>query len=195
MTLSLSDWNPRDAVVGVLDLCNINTPDGDFGFLLGQDGIFTDVNGKRWYGSTLISVPKLQSAIDGIAPAGTIDLTFIQDPSMPDLVDQVKELGLEYLDGRPITFWIQPIRSMAELQAPVLAPHLHLTRTMRSLTFTASGARDRRITLGFEPWTEDRRAARRIALNTEGHAKLTGTANPSLTFMPTENFEEEALFG
>ena len=66
---------------------------------------------------------------------------------------------------------------------------------MRRLTLTASGARDRRITLGFEPWTEDRRAARRIALNTEGHAKLTGSASPSLSFMPTETFEEEALFG
>ncbi|WP_370281567.1 hypothetical protein [Pseudooceanicola sp.] len=195
MTADFDAWGLRDSVVGMLDLCNINTPDGDFGFLLGQDGVFTDVNGKSWYGSTLISVPKLQSAIDGIAPAGAIDLSFIQDPSSPDLVAQVRELGLDYLDGRPITFWVQPFRSMAEMQAPVLPPHLHLTRTMRSLTFTASGARDRRITLGFEPWTEDRRAARRIALNTEGHAKLTGSANPSLSFMPTETFEEEALFG
>ncbi len=51
------------------------------------------------------------------------------------------------------------------------------------------------MTLTFEAWTENRRAARRIILNTEGHANLIGEANPSLEMIPTVDFEEEKLFG
>ncbi|MGI3169980.1 hypothetical protein ACRARG_12545 [Pseudooceanicola sp. C21-150M6] len=195
MTLTIEQWNPRDRLVGFLDLVNINTTDGDFGFIAGTDGVFTDINGKTWYGSTLISVPRLQSAIDGVAPSGSIEMSFIQDPSDVDVVGQIRELGLAYIKDRPISFYLQPIRSMSEFHAPTLPPELHMTRTMRTLTFAGAGAAERSITVGFEPWTEDRRSAKRIAYNTDGHAKLIGSANPSLSFMPTENFEEEKLFG
>lgn len=195
MTLTIEQWNPRDRLVGFLDLVNINTTDGDFRFIMGTDGTFTDVTGKTWYGSTLISVPRLQSAIDGIAPAGSIEMSFVQDPSDLDVIERLRELGVAYVWNRPITFFIQPIRAMSEFQAPSLAPELHTSRTIRTMTLSGSGARDRRISIGFEPWTEDRRSSRRIALNTVGHAKLAGSENPSLSFMPTENFEEEKLFG
>jgi len=195
MTLMVEQWNPRDRLVGKLELVNINTTDGDFGFIAGTDGEFTDINGKVWTGSALISVPRLQSAIDGVAPAGSIEMSFIQDPSRDDVVSQLRDLGVACIRDRAISFYIQPIRTMEEFYAPVLAPELHTTRTMRTMSLSGAGAAERRITIGFEPWTEDRRSAKRIALNTEGHAKLTGTANPSLSFMPTENFEEEKLFG
>lgn len=195
MTLDLVDWSPRDRVVGFLDLVNISTADGDYGFILGQDGKFTDVNGKVWWGSQALSVPKLQSAIHGVAPAGQLRFAWFQDPNGPDLITKMRTLGLPYIDGRTVSFWVQPLREMAELQAPVLAPHRHLSRIMRTLDIGARGAAGRFIEVGFVPWTEDRKSARRIAMNTEGHARLTGSANPSLTFMPTESFEEELLFG
>lgn len=195
MTLTIEQWNPRDRLVALLDLVNINTADGDFGFISGTDGVFTDVNGKMWYGSTLISVPRLQSAIDGVAPAGSIEMSFVQDPSDDDVVGQLRDLGLDYIKDRPISFYVQPLRSMEEFYAPTLPPELHTVRTMRTMTLAASGAAERSISVGFEPWTEDRRSARRIAYNTDGHARLTGAANPSLSYMPTENFEEEKLFG
>ncbi|MFY0620037.1 hypothetical protein [Shimia sp.] len=192
---TIDGWNPRDDVVGVLNLVNIHTEDGEFGFLLAQDGVFVDVNGKHWYGSTLLSSPKLQSAIDGVAPAGEISVSFFQQPDAPDLVDQMLSLGVDYVNGHKIEFYLQPICSMAEFSAPTIAPQLELTRTMRKLSYRASGAEDRSIGLSFEPWSEERRAARRITLNTDGHAKLLGAANPSLEYMPTQDFEEEKLFG
>lgn len=195
MVETIESWNPRDDLVAVLDLVNIHTTDGEFGFLLAQDGVFTDVNGKKWYGSTLLTAPKLQSAINGVAPAGEISMSFFQQPSGPDLIDQILSLGTEYVASLPIEFYFQPIRSQAELYAPVIAPQLQLTRTMRTLTYRATGAEDRSIGVTFEPWSEERRAARRITLNTEGHAKLLGATNPSLEYMPTVDFEEEKLFG
>lgn len=195
MTLSIEGFDPRDDVVGVFDLVNINTPDGDFGFLMGTDGIFTDVNGKKWVGSTILSVSRLQSAIDGVAPAGSVGMSFFQDPDQVDVIAEIKALGVDYLNGRSITFYWQPFRSQEEFYAPDLPPQQWLQRTMRTLTFKANGALDRSISVGFESWSEDRKAARRIALNTEGHALLTGSPNPSLEFMPTSDFEEEKLFG
>ena len=195
MSLSFDTFDPRDDVVGVLDLVNVNTADGDVGFLLGTDGIFTDVTGKRWYGSTLLSASRLQSAINGKAPSGTIGLSYIQDPDQPDLIDQIKAQGGAYLIGRPVTFYWQPLHDMAEFYAPTIAPQMFLSRIMRTVTMTAEGAQTRQISVGFEAWTEDRRAARRIPLNTEGHARILGAPNPSLEFMPTDAFEEEKLFG
>lgn len=191
----IEGFDLRDDVVGVLDLCNINTPDGDFGFILGTDGIFIDINGKKWVGSTVLTVSRLQSAIDGVAPSGSVGMSFFQDPDQEDLISEIKALGVDYVDGRPITFYYQPISSHAEFYAPTIAPVQWLQRTMRTLSFKATGALDRSISLGFESWSEDRKASRRIMLNTDGHKLLTGVANPSLEYMPTVDFEEEKLFG
>ncbi|MAY85583.1 MAG: hypothetical protein CML02_02495 [Pseudooceanicola sp.] len=191
----MPEFDLRDDVIGILDLVNLDTPDGEFGFLLGVDGVFTDVTGKAWVGSTALGSDRLQSAINGVAPEGRIAFSFFQDPQQPDLVEQVKALGIGYLTGRAISFWYQPISSVAELNAPVLPPRKWLTRTIRTLSVRANGARDRTLSLGFEAWTEDRRAARRITLDTRGHAQLIGAANPSLEFRPTSDFTEEKLFG
>ncbi|QDC11283.1 hypothetical protein FHY55_19490 [Oceanicola sp. D3] len=195
MTLSDAQWNPRDQVVGILDLVNINTPDGDFGFMIGTDGAFTDINGKTWVGSAMLQVGRLQSAIDGVSPSGSLDMAFFQDPDQGELIAEIKELGLDYLNGREATFYWQPLASVEELYAPVLPPQLWLTRIMRRVTYAMTGPLDRRMSLGVESWAESRRSARRITLSTEGHGILIGEANPSLEFMPTSNFQEQRLFG
>lgn len=185
----------RAPVVALLDLCEVDTVDGPARFIIGADGAFRDVDGHDWCGSQLLSVSSLQAAIDGEAPSGSLTVSYFQDPDAPDLVQQVKAGGIDQIDGRQITFLVQPILSMSEFRQPSVPPVQWLQRTMRALTFAASGAQDRSITLSFEAWSEQRRGSRRLRMNTDGHATLIGEANPSLSLMPTSDFEEEKLFG
>ncbi|OWU80430.1 hypothetical protein [Phaeobacter sp. 22II1-1F12B] len=195
MSFFPAGYDYSDHVRAALDLCEIDTTDGPARFIVGVDGIFRDINGNSWYGSQLASVTSLASALEGQAPEGSATLSFFQDPDADSLIAQIKALGLDYIRGRAITFYVQPINSQSEFYAPTVAPVQWMQRVMRSLVFSASGAQDRSISVTFEAWSENRRAARRIVLNTEGHAKLIGEANPSLEFMPTSDFEEEKLFG
>ncbi|MCB2130814.1 MAG: hypothetical protein KDE03_17545 [Rhodobacteraceae bacterium] len=195
MTFFPSQYDPRETVVGALDLVEMDTPDGPQRFMVGTDGKFIDVAGGVWWGSQLISVSSLSSALNGDAPEGTITLEFFQDPNSTNLIAEVRQLGVEYIAGRSIAFLVQPLRSIAEFYAPTLPPIQIAQRVMRTLTFSASGAQNRSMTVGFEAWTENRRGARRVVLNTAGHAQLIGRANPSLEFIPTNDFREENLFG
>lgn len=195
MSFFPADYNPRDDVLAGLDLVAVDTPDGILRFIIGTDAVFTDLNGDAWYGSQMIGVGNMESAINGVAPEGSITLSFFQDPDAPSLIDEIKSLGVDYIAGRQIIFYFQPIKSQAEFYAPTIAPLQWAERTMRTLTFAASGALDRTITLGFEASTEFRKAARRAILNTDGHASLIGEANPSLSLIPTTDSTEEKLFG
>lgn len=188
-------YNPQGEILGALDLCELDTPDGPARFIIGADGVFTDVDGNKWYGTQLASVTSLESALEGRAPEGSITLSYFQDPDADDLIAQIKALGSDYIKGQPIRFYFQPIGSQAELYNPKVAPIQWMQRTQRSLTYRFSGAQDRSIVLGFEAWTENRRAARRTVMNTEGHAKLIGEKNPSLKYMPTTGSKEWLLFG
>lgn len=183
-----------DEVIGKLEMVNINTPDGDFGFLIGTDGKFVDANGKVWYGSQMISASALEAAYNGVAPRGEMTLAFFQDPDAPDLVDQIKALGRDYVLGREITFYTQPFTEPAQLYAPTLQPILVMKRTMRSIRFNANGPQDRTISVTFESLWERRRQSRRFVYNTTDHSKLIGTTNPSLEFIPTVDFQEQKLF-
>lgn len=195
MSFFPKSYNPRDDAIAMLDLAEIETPDGQARFMIGTDGLFTDINGKVWHGSQMINVSSMQAAIGGAAPEGSISLSYFQDPDADNLIGKIRELGADYVAGRAIRFYFQTIRSQAEFVAPTIPPLLWSTRTMRTIKTTCKGAQDRSITLSFEAWTENRRVARRIIMNTEGHAKLIGEANPSLSMIPTSDFEEENLFG
>lgn len=195
MTFFPADFDPRDDVAFALNLVNVNTPDGDFGFLLGVDGKFTDTTGKVWHGSQLLRPGDDEFAIDGIAPSGSLTISFFQDPTAPDVVAQMRALGADYVNGRQITFLIQPLRSQEDFYAPTVAPLQYMARTMRKLSFALNDAQDRSITVTYESAFENRRSARRLVYNTTDHARLTGAANPSLEFIPTHDFQEEKLFG
>ncbi|EEX09629.1 conserved hypothetical protein [Ruegeria lacuscaerulensis ITI-1157] len=189
------DFDPTADVVGVLELCEIDTPDGPARFIIGTDGVFTDVSGNQWWGSQLIGVGSLASALNGEAPAGSVTLSFFQDPDADDLIAQIRELGDDYVKNRPITLFKQHFGSMSEMYAPKTAPVPWLQRTMKTISYQFSGAQDRSIVVGFEAVTENRRAARRIILNTVGHSQLLGYENPSLEYAPTTDYEEGKLFG
>lgn len=185
----------RAANVAVFDLVNINTTEGDFGFLLGADGVFTDVNGKIWHGSTLLAAGTIESALNGIAPSGQMTFSYFQDPDQPDVIAEFHALGADYVRGRPVTFWRQPFNDISEMYAPVFAPILSVTRRATSLTYGLTGAQDRSITLSFESIGDPRNTSRGTEYSVAGHEILIGEPNPSLEFMPTDTFEEEPLFG
>ena len=189
-------FDPRSPVSHALDLVEVDTSDGETTrFLLGTDGVFVDMLGREWMGSSMASVTGMQSAIDGIAPVGTASLSYFQDPADTDLIAKLKSLGLSYIAGREIRFYIQPIALVEDLYRPTTAPILWATRIMRQISYKANGAQDRQISVSFETWAERRGAARRIKMDTEGHAALLGAPNPSLEFKPTVDFTEEKLFG
>lgn len=192
---AIPGFDPRAEVANVLNLVDVETTEGSFGFLVGTDGKFTDVNGKVWWGSTILSASAIESALNGASPSGTLSLSYFQDPSQPDLIAQLQALGPDYVIGNTVTFYWQPLLSVAEFYAPTIEPQRLVTRTIREMTMRAAGAQDRVITLGFESWAEDRRTARRITFSQEGHEQLLGTSNPSLEFRPTDVREDEKLFG
>lgn len=194
MSFFPAGFDPRADVVGALDLVNINTPDGDFGFLLGVDGKFTDVNGKTWWGSTLLAGGDMEMPINGTAPSGSLTLSFFQDPGQPDLIGQMMALGAAYVAGRSATFYVQPLTAVEQFHAPILAPIPLAVREMRSLTWRAVGALERSITVAFEGAFAGRNTARGYFYTTADHARLIGEPNSSLQFMPSDTFQEQPLF-
>lgn len=189
------DWfDLRADVVFALNLVSVDTPDGVFGFMLGADGIFTDVNGMQWFGSQLISGSDDEYSIGGSAPSGRLTMSFFQDPGAPDVVAQIRELGSDYVAGRPLVQWVQPLRSQAEFYAPPVAPVPVMTRTMRQISYRLDEGQGRSIGLTYEGGFETRRQARRMVWNAVDHGRLIGADNPSLEFMPQIYDREEKLF-
>lgn len=191
-------FDPRDDLVGILQLANVNTPDGDFGFMLGSDGRFVDVNGKEWWGTVLIGTPEQEMSINGVAPSGQIALSWFADPTQTEdgatLIDQVKALGSDYVAGRAITFYVQPLTDMNQLWAPVLAPIPRGSYEMTSIGFSLVNTTTRTLSLSWEGAFAGRNTARGYHYTTEDHAKLIGAANPSLTYAPMDGRQTEKLF-
>lgn len=195
MSFFPAGFDPRSEVVGALDLVSIITEDGTFRFLLGIDGILADQDGNRWLGSQLLDSSELRLSIQGEAPAGSLTLSFIPDPEGEDLIAQIRALGTDYVRGRAIEFWLQPLLSIDEIFAPSLPPQKWLTRKAAHVEFDLSGALERRITLTFEGPFTGRNTAPGLQYTVADHTRLIGASNSSLRFMPTDTFQEEKLFG
>lgn len=195
MSVFPEGFDPRADVVGVLDLISIDTPDGLARFMPGIDGIFTDVDGHQWVGSTLITPGDMELARGGAAPSGSIGMSFFQDPAAADLVTELRALGAAYVAGREIVFWAQPLLTLNDFYAPTVPPFRVATRLATSPTFGGEGAYQRSIMLAFETGFAGRGEARGWQYTTEDHARLTGSANPSLTYMPTDLAYDEKIFG
>lgn len=191
-------FDPRADVSGVLRLANINTPDGDFGFMLGVDGRFVDTTGKEWWGTVLASGPEVELAINGAAPAGQITLSWFADPTQigPEagLIEDIKTLGSDYIKGRALTLYVQPLTATAQLWAPITPPIPYAQVTMQSVAFSLSGSSERSISLVWEGAYRGRNTARGYYYTTTDHAKLIGAANPSLTYAPMDGRQVEKLF-
>jgi len=195
MSIFGEGFDPREDILGLIGLIEIETPDGTARFMAGIDGVFRDAQGREWIGSQLLQAGELEWSRGGEAPEGMILLSFFQDPDAPDLIGKVRALGAEYLAGRKVRYYVQPIRSMTDFYAPVLPIILLATRTAGSVTYEMNGDIARRMSLSVEGPMAGRRAARSRLYTVEDHSRLVGAPNPSLQYMPLEPREEEALFG
>lgn len=193
------EYDLRADIVGVLDLVELDTTEGIFRFLLGDDGSFTDINGNVWIGSKLISCSELEFSINGSAPGIELGLTFIQDPDQPDVIAEMRELGSAVVKGRPARFYMQYIEATREFFRPAYAPQLLTKRTMMNLAFSFEGPQVRRISLQVEGPFDLRAKPVGGRYNTADHSRRLGLApgviNPSLEFMPIHGIDEQALFG
>lgn len=198
MSFFPASFDPRAEVVGALTLASVDTVDGLFNFMVGTDGVFTDTLGRAWVGSTLIGSSDIEQAINGVAPAGEATLSWFDDPALRDpessVMEQVKALGADYVRGRALTFYVQPLTDFAQFWQPVIAPIPFARYTMQSLVFSFDGPLQRSITLRWEGVFGGRQTARGWYYTTADHAKLIGAANPSLTYMPKDNMRTEQLF-
>ncbi len=180
----------------VFELVNINTSEGDFGFLLGSDGVFTDATGKDWIGSTLFSGEAPGVGLGGVAEAASLSISYADDPENPaEVIDKLRDLGSAYVAGRPVTYFLQCFDYEAQLYAPRYAPIQTATQIARHLSFDAPSAFERSVTLHMESEFAVRGQAKRLVYNTASHARQLGAANPSYEFIPTEARTERSLLG
>lgn len=184
----------RAPVQRLMHLVNVNTPDGDFGFIIGADGRFTDVNGKDWWGSQLVQADGLGFGLNGTAKGSSVSLSFFEDPGEPStLIDDIKTLGAAYVKGRPLTRYVQVFDSVDQMYAPVHAPLQVSRMIMDHVTIEAPNDITRIIRLNLEGEFRVRNGARRLVYNTTDHARQLGAANPSYEFIPTEPRVEKSL--
>lgn len=195
MSLLPEGFDPRAPIIGLLDLVSIEAPSGLYRFMVGQEGIFRDLAGNPWYGSQLISASALEWSRDGKAPGGSLTLNYFQDPTAPDLIDQLQASGDADIKGAPVRFYVQPLASHADLYAPRWAPVLVATKTAGTLRYEFQGDVQRSISLTLEGPAALRRTARGLNYTVADHARLIGAANPSLEYMPQIARPEEKLFG
>ena len=189
-------FDPRDPIAGLLHLVEMDTPDGPARFLLHSDGVFTDVNGKAWMGAQLVSDEAVGFGLGGTAKASTLTLNYVEDPADPsDLIAEIRALGVDYVKGYELRFYVQPLASVEEIYAPTWAPQQKAAMIMNHLTWNVPDALNRSITLHLEGAFRVRGGARRLVYNTSDHARQLGTANPSYEFMPTDPRQEEMFAG
>lgn len=195
MSVFPEGFDPRADVVLKLDLVLVDTPDGPFGFILGTDGLFVDVNGQQWWGSQLIKAGDLEFSLNGTAPSAELVMAFFQDPDAPNLVNQINALGASYVEGRELIYYEQYFNSHEELYAPVFPPMEVLRRRMRKIRTSAEGPQMRVVALSIEGPFASRRNARRRIYNSTDHSAEVGSPNPSLDFIPRDANFKEKLWG
>ncbi len=191
-----SGFDPRQDVVGVMDLVLMDTPDGPFRFILAADGKFTDTAGNVWWGSQLFGRPRIEQPINGRAPAIVFTISYFFDPDLgDDLAEKVMELGSDYVKGRNLKMFKQFLFSHNDLYQPVLAPIPRATFEMRHISTRLTGPVERAIALTCETSSAGRNLRRGLIANTLGHAALVGHPNPSLSFMPSDLTVEQKIWG
>lgn len=195
MTFFPADFDLDAPGAGVLHLVRLDTPDGYAHFMLGTDGVFQDTNGASWVGTQLFRSGDTPISINGSAPEGVLSMSWIQAEGAPSLVDELRDLGSDYVKGREIAFFVQPIDVIEEFYAPRWAPVRFRTGTMQAVSFEIDGPLRRKISLTFESTLIGRNTARGLTYTTTDHSTLVGTPNASLRNVPRDNRTPEKLFG
>lgn len=189
-----TDWDLSSEVVGLLLLAELDCVDATIRFILNDEGQFTDSNGNVWLGSKLLSMSELDFPTNGEAPLTTLKFSYTYDADVADVVSAAREDGLAAIKGRPCRFYLQYIAQTGEFFAPVHAPLLISTRTMRSLEYELNGPQMRSLSVKIEtPF--DGRSKPVNGRYTDADQRRRYPGNPSLEFMPTNSSDDEQLFG
>lgn len=181
--------------VGIIELVHLNTAIGPARFILNEDGFFRDTSGNVWTGSKLISVSEIEYSVNGSAPAIELSFSFIQDPDSEDLVQAVKDMGLAAVKGRDATFYIQYLSAFGEFFKPVFPPQKLTVRKMTNIGYSFDGPQIRGLSLTVEGPFNLRSRPLGLRYNTADHSRRVGHDNPSLEFMPNNQFDDQPLFG
>lgn len=184
-----------DEAVGAALLCELDTSEGFIRLLFGEDGVFTDINGKQWLGSTLLNIGDVERSSNGSAPSWEISLSYVYDPTRgQDLIAAIREFGVAAIDGRPARLYFQYFGKIEEMFAPIHESILISKHTMRRLVYNIEGPQDRTVAVTCEgPYP-----LRSKPVNgryTDAEQRRRGNGDTSLRFMPTHGFDDEPLFG
>ena len=190
-----SEIDPRAQVLGYLRLASIDAPSGLARFLLGQDGVFRDMDGNAWVGSQLVQASELELPRDATAPEGQITLSYFQDPDATALIDELRESGDAAIRGSEIRFYLQPLTKIEDFYAPTLPMILRAVRVATTLRFSADGDTVRRISVSMEGPFAARQRRRGWVYSVADHSALVGADNPSLQYMPQISQQLEKLYG
>jgi hypothetical protein len=190
-----ANYELRSPNVFILDLVELDTSAGIVRLILGEDGLFKDINGNIWTGSKLITMSEVDFSINGTAPGVELGFSFIQDPDAADIISQIQALGAEAVKGRKARIYIQYMESQAEFFAPRYAPHLLTERVMYGLNYSFEGPQIRRVSVALEGPFNLRSRAPGGRYNTDDHSRMVGSFNPSLGLMPVSGYDEQQLFG
>jgi hypothetical protein len=186
-------------IVGALILVELDCTDGvdsyPLRFVLNDEASFTDTSGNLWWGAKLISIDQLDFSIGGDAPAINIRLSYTVDPYKTDLITLVRQYGSAAVRYREAKFYLQYIGQHEEIFAAVNAPVLLTTRRMMNLNYFIDGPKSRAVAVGIEGPFDLRSKPVNGRYTDADHKRCTGTSDPSLEFMPTNNSDEQSLFG
>jgi hypothetical protein len=189
-----SDWDLSAEIVGLAILVELDCVGVTARFILGDEGTFTDSNGNVWMGSKLFSMSEIDFPTNGEAPVTSLRFTYTFDPDLTDVVSIARAEGLAAIRNRPCRIYLQYFAATGELFAPVHAPLLVATRTMRALEYELTGPQTRSLTVKMET-AFDGRSKPVNGRYTDADQRRRHPGNPSLEFMPTNSTDDEQLFG
>ena len=181
--------------VGAALLVALDTSEGMLRFMLGDNAVFRDSNGKDWIGSTLLRIGEVEAAINGIAPGWELSLSYVHDPDAEtDPIAAIRQYGVAAIDGRRASLYFQYFGRHEEMFAPIWAPVRLTNRIMRKLTYSFEAENVRTVSLLCEgPYPLRSRPVNGRYTDAEQRRRHDG--DPSLEFMPVHGFDEEPLFG
>lgn len=184
-----------DEAVGAVMLVELDTTEGFLRFMVGENGVFTDANGVKWLGSTLVQIGEVEAAINGIAPSWEMSLSYVHDPERGnDPIAAIREYGVAAIDGRKARLYFQYFGRHEEMYAPIWEPIRLTTRIMRKLSYSLQGEAMRTVSVLCEgPFPLKSRPVN--GRYTDADQRRRHGGDPSLEFMPVHGFDDEPLFG
>ncbi len=179
--------------VGLLLLAELQTQEHTLRFILNDEGKFTDINSNVWLGSKLISMGDVEFSTGGDAPSSQIVLSLGSDPDAIDVVSEVQQYGVDAVRHRPCNIYVQYLGEIEERYSAIHEPILITSREMYNIRYNFDGPQTRQISITMEGPFNLRSQPINGRYTDEDHRRRSGTGDPSLEFMPVNNFTDVFL--